>query len=112
MFVTTTDTHEVHKFTNGGLIKTVGSFGSQPVQFNFPNGLRVSRQSELYICDSNNHRIQIFDLDLNLKRVLGTGNSLLIMMDGWPSDVDFDSSGNIYIVCNGRDFILVAILTS
>ena len=71
IFVTTTDKHEVHKFTkNGDLIKTVGGLGSQPGQFNFPNGLRVSRQSELYICDSNNHRIQIFDLDLNFKRVL------------------------------------------
>ena len=77
IFVTTTDKHEVHKFTkNRGLIKTVGGRGSQPGQFKFPNGLRISRQSELYVCDSFNQRIQIFDQDLKFKRVLGTGNSL------------------------------------
>ena len=106
MFVTTTNKHEVHKFTKtGNRIKTVGSFGSQPGQFNFPNGLRISRRSELYICDSYNHRIQIFDLDLNLKRVLETGNSL---QNAGPTDVDFDSSGNIYIiVCNRSNCMLV-----
>ena len=106
IFVTTTDKHEVHKFTkNGDLIKTVGGLGSQAGQFNFPNGLRVSRQSELYICDSDNDRIQIFDLDLNFKRVLGTDRYLLT--EAMPSDVDFDSIGNIYIICNGRDCIIV-----
>ena len=106
VFVTTTDKHEVHKFTkNGDLLKTVGGIGSQPGQFKFPNGLRVSRQSELYVCDSLNDRIQIFDLDLNFKRVLETDSSL--PMEAWPSDVDFDSSGNIYIVCLKRNCILV-----
>ena len=104
IFVTTTDKHEVHKFTkNGNRIKKVGGLGSQPGQLNFPNGLRVSGRSELYICDSYNDRIQIFDLDLNFKRVLGIDSSLLL--DGWPSDVDFDSSGNIYIVCSRKHSI-------
>ena len=105
IFATTT-MHEVHKFTkNGDLIKTVGGLGSQPGQFNFPNGLQVSRQSELYICDSFNQRIQIFNLDLNCKRVLGTDSCLLTK--AWPSDVDFDSSGNIYIVYNQSNCIQV-----
>ena len=106
MFVTTIDKHEVHKFTkNRDLLKTIGGLGSQPGQFIFPNGLRVSRQSELYICDSYNHRVQIFNLDLNFKRVLGTDSSSLTK--AWPSDVDFDSIGNIYIVCSRRHSILV-----
>ena len=107
IFVTTIDKHEVHKFTkNGDLIKTVGGFGSQPGQFNYPNGLRVSRQSELYICDSDNDRIQIFDLDLNFKRVLaiGTDSSLQITE---PTDVDFDRNGKIYIVCVRKEHIQV-----
>ena len=104
IFVTTTDKHEVHKFTkNGALIKTVGGLGSQPRRFNYPNGLRVSRQSQLYICDSFNQRIQIFDLDLNFKRVLGTFS----LTKKWPTDVDFDSSGNIYIVYNQSNCIQV-----
>ena len=103
IFVTTIEKHEVHKFTkNGDLIKTIGGLGSQPGQFNFPNGLRVSRRSELYICDSNNDRIQIFDLDLNFKRVLGTDSSFQV-----PNDVDFDRNGNIYILCERKAHIQV-----
>ena len=105
IFVTTTDKHEVHKFTkNGDLIKTVGGFGSQPGQFNYPNGLRISGQSELYVCDSDNDRIQIFDLDLNLKRVLGTDSCSQITE---PTDVDFDRNGKIYIVCVRKEYIQV-----
>ena len=94
----TTGRHQVCKFTaNGSLIKTTGDYGRGPGQFNFPNGLRVSKQEELYVCDSENDRIQIFDLNLNFKRSFGsTGDD-----EGqfsFPSDIDFDSDGKIYVV--------------
>ena len=97
IYATTIDQHQVHKFTrSGGLVKTIGSLGDLPRQFNFPNGLRVSKQDELYVCDSYNNRLQIFDLDLNLKRCFGaagTGEGQF----SFPSDVDFDPSGKIYV---------------
>ena len=37
--------------------------------------------------------------------MLGTDSSLLTK--AWPSDVDFDNIGNIYIVCSRRHSILV-----
>lgn len=79
------------------VIKSTGTRGAGPGQFNFPNGIRLSKDNELYVCDSENHRIQIFDKDLNFIRILGQRGSA----DGyfnWPADLDFDEGGNIYVV--------------
>ena len=93
----TTDKNELHKVSNDGkIIKTVGRLGKRNAEFNFPIGLRVSKNNELYVCDSRNHRVQVFDLDLNFKRSFGkkgTGRGQFNV----PADVDFDSCGNIYI---------------
>ena len=36
-------------------------------EFNGPGGLTLY-DNEVYVCDHNNHRIQIFDLNLNFVR--------------------------------------------
>ena len=82
---------------NGIVINSVGEKGSNPGQFNFPNGIRQSKEKELYVCDTTNHRIQVFDEGLNLIRVIGKWGE----MDGFfnvPCDLDFDEAGNIYVV--------------
>ena len=93
----TTDKNELHKVSNDGkIVRTVGQLGKRNAEFNFPNGLRVSKNNELYVCDSNNNRVQVFDLDLNFKRSFGkkgTGRGQF----NFPADVGFDSYGNIYI---------------
>ena len=104
LYVTTTTDHKLHKLSKDGRsIKTVGQFGKGNAEFDFPNGLRVSKSHELYVCDGNNNRLQVFDLNLNFKRSFGkkgTGRGQF----NFPSDVDFDSEGLIYIAdhCNDR----------
>ena len=97
IFFVTTQEHQLHKLSSDGrIIKTMGQMGKQNAEFKFPNGLRVSKNNELYVCDSNNNRVQVFDLDLNFKRSFGkkgTGRGQF----NFPADVDFDSCGNIYI---------------
>ena len=98
LYVCTIDDHMVHKFArNGTHIKSTGTLGELPGQFNFPNGIRINNQDELYICDSCNDRIQVLDLQLRFKRVFGGPGSGKGQFS-FPSDVDFDSSGNIYVV--------------
>jgi sugar lactone lactonase YvrE len=80
----------------GSIIKVVGQLGKGNAEFNSPNGLRVSKCDELYVCDSNNHRIQVFDLDLNFKRSFGKKGTGRGQFNS-PDDVDFDSIGNIYV---------------
>ncbi len=47
----------------GKLIRQFGSPGSGPGQFQYPNGLWVDREGKVYVADSNNGRIEIFDKD-------------------------------------------------
>ncbi len=52
----------VFKFDKTGkLLKTWGSFGSGPGQFDQPHALAMDSKGLLYIGDRNNNRIQVFD---------------------------------------------------
>ena len=88
--------HKLQKFTSSGeLIKCIGQEGSKEGEFNDPRGVTLYN-SEVYVSDSDNHRIQVFDLDLNFIRSIwsrGKGRGELDL----PLDIKFDSTGNMYI---------------
>lgn len=86
------------------LRKCVGGKGTQPGQFNWPNGIRCSKEGEIYVCDTMNSRIQVFDKDLNFLRLI---NSMVLVN---PDDLDFDKEGNLYVANQGAHNI--AVLTS
>ena len=97
MYVTTGNHHQLIKISStGNVIKRVDKLGKRNAEFDFPTGLRVNKKSELYVCDSRNSRIQIFDLNLKFKRSFGKYGSGKGQFN-FPADVDFDSSGNVYI---------------
>ena len=50
----------------------------------------------MYICDRNNHRIQVFDLDLNFIRSIGSRGKGRGEFDT-PDDVKLDTAGNMYV---------------
>lgn len=88
------------------IIKTTGYPGVSPGEFQCPNGIRLSKDDEVYVCDTYNHRIQVFDKDLNLIRVIGSkgdGNGFFNV----PNDLDFDEAGNLYVVDNHNHRIQV-----
>ena len=56
--------HKLQKFTSSGvLIKCVGRRGGKEGEFDVPRGVTLY-DNRVYVCDCNNHRIQVFDLDL------------------------------------------------
>jgi len=58
----------VAKFDKDGhFIKSWGSRGSEPGQFNGIRGIVIDAQGNLYVADAGNQRIQVFDGDGNLK---------------------------------------------
>ena len=95
--------HKLQKFTSTGeLIKCVGRKGGKEGEFDVPRGLTL-RDNLVYVCDRNNNRIQVFDLDLNFVRSIGSRGSGRGEFDR-PFDVKFDTAGKMYVAewGNGR----------
>ena len=99
--------HKLQKFTSSGeLIKCVGKKGRKEGEFDNPRGVTLY-DNQVYVCDGNNNRIQVFDLDLNFVRSIGSrgeGKGEFIK----PHDVKFDTAGNMYVAeyGNGRVQVL------
>ena len=95
--------HKLQKFTSSGeLIKCVGRRGSKEGEFDDPRGVTI-HSNQVYVCDRNNHRIQVLDLDLNFIQSIGSHGKERGEFDV-PLDVAFDTAGNMYVAefRNGR----------
>jgi hypothetical protein len=53
----------------GDWVRSWGSKGSGPGQFNLPHSIAIDLQDNVYVGDRSNHRIQVFDTDGNFKRM-------------------------------------------
>ena len=79
----------------GKLIKSVGSEGNGEAQFNNPRGLDVSdRTNNIYVCDFNNHRIQILTEELKYHSMLG------IDLLRYPLDVKVTRDRVLVLACS------------
>ena len=65
----------VVKIAPGGhWLKSVGTWGTGPNQFNIVHSVAVDAQDNVYAADRNNHRIQVYDDNLNfIKSITGMG---------------------------------------
>ena len=58
----------------GKLMKSVGSNGNGEARFSCPHGIDVSdRNHNIYVCDTNNYRVQILTEELKYHSMLGIG---------------------------------------
>src|SRR5437016_2703514 len=65
------DNSRVAKFTkDGDFVKSIGSRGPAPGQFNTPHTIASDAKGNIYVGDRGNSRIQVFDPDLNPIRVI------------------------------------------
>ena len=98
--------HKLQKFTSSGeLIKCVGQEGRKEGDFCIPHGVTLYNH-QMYVCDSDNRRIQVFDLDLNFIRSIGSRGKGTGELDS-PHDIKFDSTGNMYIADRGNKRVQV-----
>lgn len=91
-----TSEHKLQKFTSRGeLIKSACREGRKEGELNDPRGITI-HNSKVYVCDRNNHRIQVFDQDLNFIRSIGSYGKGRGNFDA-PQGIEIDTVGNIYV---------------
>jgi sugar lactone lactonase YvrE len=77
-------------------VRTWGSYGTGDGQFNFPKGIAIDSSGNVYVADSDNHRIQKFTADgtfITKWDSYGTGDGQF----SYPQGIAVDSSDNVYV---------------
>ena len=98
VYLSDTDNNQIHMYDtdSGGVeLGSWGSTGSLVGQFQDPIGIAIDSSGNVYVADSNNKRVQIFEDDGTFidSFDVGTGTD-------YPFSVDVDSSGRIYVIIN------------
>jgi len=98
LFVADTLAHEVRVISlqTGEVVQVIGERGADGGTFNFPVHLAF-KDGKLYVVDSMNFRVQVFDRNYALVTQFGQ------IGDGYgdfsrPKGISVDSDGNIYVV--------------
>ncbi|MBI5910833.1 MAG: 6-bladed beta-propeller [Betaproteobacteria bacterium] len=73
-----------------------GKRGKDPGDFNFPRDLVVGKDGRLYIVDSGNFRVQIFDRDGKFLKSFGKIGRQIGQFSR-PKEIAADPAGNIYV---------------
>ncbi len=81
----------------GRFLLSFGKPGTAPGELNRAEGLGVDAQDRLYVADSCNHRIQVFDADGRFLRAFGQAGSGPGELS-YPYDVCVDGAGRV-VVC-------------
>jgi sugar lactone lactonase YvrE len=81
----------------GNLLGHIGSRGTGPGEFNFPTNIAIDADGRIYVSDSLNFRVQIFDPDLQFAGQFGErGNRPGHFSQ--PKGVTVSRHGHIYVV--------------
>ena len=83
-----------------------GHYGTELGEFNRPEGVAVDAQDRVYVADSCNHRIQVFDREGKFLRAFGRPGSGLGELS-YPYDVCVDAAGRVYVCEFGNSRIQV-----
>ncbi len=99
----------IQKFTAEGQFLTyVGTRGNGRLQFNYPCGLTFNATNDkVYVADTNNHRVQVLNSDLNLFSSFGEKEGSGEGQFNHPQDVACDSTGKVYVADRNNNRIQV-----
>jgi DNA-binding beta-propeller fold protein YncE len=89
----------------GKILLKVGSSGSREGYFSKPRDIFISKEGLIYVADTNNDRIQVFNSDGVFMNAFtkGIGRQLLES----PVAVDQDAKGNVYVLLDSRNTVVV-----
>lgn len=83
---------------------TVGTSGTGDGQFDDPRGIAVDSSGNVWVCDENNERIQVFNSSLVFQAKTGSAGSGdgQYASNSGPIDLAFDASGNLWVTDYGN----------
>jgi DNA-binding beta-propeller fold protein YncE len=98
LYVADTAAHQVlcYSTADGSLVRAIGKRGGDAGEFNFLTNLSVDRQGRLYVSDTMNFRIQIFDAGGKALGAFGTQGDTPGSFNR-AKGVAVDSEGHIYV---------------
>ena len=99
LYVVDTHKHQVVglDLDSGNIIMTIGKRGREEGEFNFPSHITVDPKGNIYVVDTMNGRVQIFDQSGRFMRSfgkLGDGPGMFAR----PKGIALDSEGHVYVV--------------
>ncbi|CAF0832185.1 unnamed protein product [Adineta steineri] len=88
------------------LVAGTGSAGSSATQFNYPSGLYVDAQFNVYVTDCNNNRIQFFPPGqiVGITKV-GNGAPGTITLNG-PHAITFDANSYMFLIDSNNNRVI------
>lgn len=90
----------------GKKLLDVGKPGYGPGQLKAPNAITADKEGNIYVVDTGNQRVQVFDKTGKFLRIIngtadGTGSSIFVN----PRGIGIDSTGTIYVISNLTHYI-------
>ncbi|MFH1112427.1 MAG: NHL repeat-containing protein [Pseudomonadota bacterium] len=77
-------------------VASFGKAGAQPGYLNFPKGITVGKDDRIYVVDSNNCRVQVFDRNGSVLRIIGSVGSLAGSF-ATPQGIALDQEGRLLV---------------
>ena len=98
VYVADSAKHQVFCFSSedGTAIRTIGARGSEPGEFNFPTNVAVGPNGRVYVSDTLNFRVQIFDAEGRFVKTFGALGDEPGRLNR-PKGIGVDSDGHIYV---------------
>lgn len=106
IFVTDKDRNEIIKLdTLGNVIKTIGGYGWNESLFDEPADV-FANTLNIFVADKNNHRVQIFDKDLNYLSSIKSGENTSSESFRYPTGITVSDQGELFILDSDNTRIL------
>jgi len=116
LYVTDTYNHSIRKVSPSGDVTTLAGDGkegfmdgaSHQSQFRFPRGLALDTEGNLYIADTNNHRIRKLTLEYQVLTIAGNGQAgfadgnAAVAQFNRPQGMLMDEQGSLIVADSGN----------
>ena len=107
VYITDIQTNKAYVFDlDGKLLLEVGKPGTEQGEFNAPNAITADEEGKIYVVDTGNQRVQIFDSKGKFIKIVngsneGKGESIFVN----PRGIAIDQRGIMYVVSNLTHFV-------